>query len=412
MNILIIGRGGREHAIAWKIKQSPLVKKIFVTPGNAGTSSIAQNIEIDELDNEKLLAFALEHTIDLTIVGPETALMNGIVDVFNKHNLLIFGPNKAAATIEGSKKFAKELMMNNGIPTAQYAAFTDNINAKKYVENNTFPIVIKADNLAAGKGVIIAQNKMEAYTAIDSILIDKKFNSSALIIEDFLEGIEFSLMAFVDGENVYPMEIAQDYKRAFDNHLGPNTGGMGAYSPVAVISKEIINEAVEKIMIPTAKAMVAMGKPFTGVLYGGLIYTNQGVKVIEFNARFGDPETEVILPRLNNDLVEIMINILKHKPILLSWDTHQTVGVVMATIGYPDTYKIGDIIKLPHLKNTTIFHMGTTFNKNNELCINGGRVLFIVGKALSKNEARNDVYNTIENIHCNSLFYRKDIGLD
>ena len=412
MNILIIGRGGREHAIAWKIKQSPLVKKVFVTPGNAGTSSIAQNIEIDELDNEKLLAFALEHSIDLTIVGPETALMNGIVDVFNKHNLLIFGPNKAAATIEGSKKFAKELMMNNGIPTAQYAAFTDNINAKKYVENNTFPIVIKADNLAAGKGVIIAQNIMEAYTAIDSILIDKKFNSSALIIEDFLEGIEFSLMAFVDGENVYPMEIAQDYKRAFDNHLGPNTGGMGAYSPVAVISKEIINEAVEKIMIPTAKAMVAMGKPFTGVLYGGLIYTNQGVKVIEFNARFGDPETEVILPRLNNDLVEIMINILKHKPILLSWDTHQTVGVVMATIGYPDTYKIGDIIKLPHLKNTTIFHMGTTFNKNNELCINGGRVLFIVGKALSKNEARNDVYNTIENIHCNSLFYRKDIGLD
>ncbi|MCX8480501.1 MAG: phosphoribosylamine--glycine ligase [Sediminibacterium sp.] len=411
MNILIIGRGGREHAIAWKIKQSPLVKKIYVSPGNAGTASIAENIEINELDNEGLIKFALENKIDLTIVGPETALMNGIVDAFNNHNLVIFGPNKAAAEIEGSKKFAKELMLNNGIPTAQYASFTDNIKAKNYVQNKSYPIVIKADNLAAGKGVIIAQNKMEAYTAIDSILIDKKFNSSSLIIEDFLEGIEFSLMAFVDGENVYPMEIAQDYKRAFDNHQGPNTGGMGAYSPVSVISTEEIKEAVEKIMIPTAKAMVAMGKPFTGVLYGGLISTKKGVKVIEFNARFGDPETEVILPRLKNDLVEIMINILQHKPIKLNWDSHQTVGVVMATTGYPDKYTIGDIIKLPNLKQTSIFHMGTTFNKKNELCVHGGRVLFIVGKALTKNEARKDVYDTIENIQCDSLFYRKDIGL-
>ena len=411
MNILIIGRGGREHAIAWKINQSAANHKIFVAPGNAGTSAIATNSDINELENEKRIAFAIENKIDLTIVGPESALMNGIVDDFERQHLKIFGPRLNAAIIEGSKEFTKKLMIQYNIPTAKYEAFNDFERADEYLQKQIFPIVIKADNLAAGKGVIIAQNYAEANRAIHTILIDKKFNSESLIIEEFLDGVEFSLMAFVKGNQVYPMEIAQDYKRAFDNHQGPNTGGMGAYSPVPSISATLIQEAIEQIMIPTAKAMVAENRTFCGVLYGGLIATKKGIKVIEFNARFGDPETEVILPRLKNDLVEIIFDLLDNRPIKLEWSAKKSVGVVLAAKGYPNEYQTGQPIDLNGIHSkVNILHMGTAYNTDKKLVNAGGRVLFVTALEDNFNIARDIAYQGVHQIKSDNLFFRNDIG--
>ena len=409
MKILVIGRGGREHAIAWKVKQSYLVSKVYVAPGNDGIAAFFDCVDIGETDTEQLIHFVIDQHIDLTIVGPETALMNGLVDQFEKNSLPVFGPTKAAALIEGSKQFAKELMQNYHIPTADFAAFTDFEQAKKYVETKEFPIVIKYDGLAAGKGVVVATSLTEAEAALQDMLCAQKYGEGKVIIEEYLEGIEFSLMALVNGNMVLPLSVAQDHKRAFDGDTGPNTGGMGAYTPVPMISQSIINEAMESIMKPVANAMVAEGTPFTGVLYGGLMLTKQGVKVIEFNARFGDPETEVVLPRMKSDLVEIILALLKGEAPEILWHDNYFLGVILASKGYPDSFQKGIAIEGIEGVNNLIFHAGTA-KKGEQWVNNGGRVLFVVGEGATIKDAQKDAYHAVSKIKSEALFYRKDIG--
>lgn len=341
MNVLVIGRGGREHALAWKFAQSEKVEKVYVAPGNEGMRDVATPIDIDENDFDALVLFAKENHVELTFVGPEIPLMNGIVDRFKEEGLRVFGPNKAAAVIEGSKAFTKELMKKYNIPTAAYETFTDYEEAVQYIEKVGAPIVIKADGLAAGKGVTVAMTLEEALQAAKEMLQDVKFGeaSKKVVIEEFLDGQEFSLMAFVNGTTVHPMVIAQDHKRAFDGDKGPNTGGMGAYSPVPQISESAVQEAIETVLYPTAKAMIQENRSFTGILYAGLILTNDGPKVIEFNARFGDPETEVVLPRLENDLVDVCNAVLDESELTLQWSDEAVIGVVLAAKGYPEAYK-------------------------------------------------------------------------
>ncbi|QVK18446.1 phosphoribosylamine--glycine ligase [Mycoplasmatota bacterium] len=410
MKVLIIGSGGREHALAWKLSQSDQVSEIFVAPGNCGMSDVSKCVDIKVTDVDQLVLFAKTNQIDLTIVGPEQALEKGIVNAFNKASLRIFGPTKEAALIETSKDFSKQLMKKYGIPTAAYETLSDYDEALNYIEKKGYPIVIKVDNLASGKGVIIVHNKEEAVTALNETLKQHKFGCKKVIIEDFLEGEEFSLMAFVSGDKVYPMVLAQDHKKAFEGDLGPNTGGMGAYSPVPQISQKVIDEAINTIMIPCAKALVEENRSFEGVLYGGLILTKTGPKVIEFNARFGDPETEVVLPRLKNDLFVLINDLLDQKDITLNWDEEQTIGVVLSSIGYPQKYEVGYEIKgLESLENVTVFHMGTK-EIDGKIVTNGGRVLFVVGKDKSVTKAQTIVYQEIKKINCKNLFYRKDIG--
>lgn len=409
MKVLVVGRGGREHAIAWKIAQSKLVSEIFVAPGNDGMDSSFIRVPIQETDIKSLTAFASDHKIDLTIVGPESSLMEGIVDQFQQHQLKIFGPSQAAAQIEGSKEFAKDLMRKYNIPTAQYATYTDYEQALQYLNQKGAPIVVKYDGLAAGKGVVVATTYDEAKIALQEMLLNSKFGVGKVILEDFLEGPEFSLMALVNGEMVLPLSIAQDHKRAFDGDHGPNTGGMGAYSSVPIIPDEMVDCAVEKIMKPTARAMVKEGTPFTGILYGGLILTEDGPKVIEFNARFGDPETEVVLPKMKSDLVEIILDLLEGKEHSIEWYDHFFLGVVMASKGYPETFEKGIEIKGLDQIKSTIFHMGTAF-KDGKWVNNGGRVLFVLGEGASLQEAKNQAYNVIYNINSDALFYRTDIG--
>ncbi len=347
MNVLVIGRGGREHALAWKFAQSEKVEKVYVAPGNEGMRDVATPIDIDENDFDALILFAKENHVELTFVGPEIPLMNGIVDRFKEEGLRVFGPNKAAAVIEGSKAFTKELMKKYNIPTAAYETFTDYEEAVQYIEKVGAPIVIKADGLAAGKGVTVAMTLEEALQAAKEMLQDVKFGeaSKKVVIEEFLDGQEFSLMAFVNGTTVHPMVIAQDHKRAFDGDKGPNTGGMGAYSPVPQISESAVQEAIETVLHPTAKAMIQENRSFTGILYAGLILTNDGPKVIEFNARFGDPETEVVLPRLENDLVDVCNAVLDESELMLQWSEESVVGVVLASKGYPEAYKKVKLLK-------------------------------------------------------------------
>ncbi|WP_027410396.1 phosphoribosylamine--glycine ligase [Anoxybacteroides tepidamans] len=413
MKVLIIGRGGREHAIAWKAAQSPLVTKLYAAPGNPGIAEIAQLVPIDEHDTESLVHFAKEEGIDLTIVGPEAPLLNGIVDRFQEEGLRIFGPRKEAALIEGSKAFAKDIMKKYDVPTAEYESFTSYEEAKAYIEQKGAPIVIKADGLAAGKGVTVAMTLQEALDALHEMMVEKKFGeaSQQVVIEEFLEGEEFSLMAFVHGDKAYPMTIAQDHKRAFDNDEGPNTGGMGAYSPVPQIADEVIQQAVEHIIHPIAKALVAEGRSFTGVLYAGLIATAQGPKVIEFNARFGDPEAQVVLPRLENDLIQWIIDLLEGKETTLTWSQESVIGVVLASKGYPDAYERGAAIEgLKELKESTlVFHAGTKM-EDGVLRTNGGRVLLIAAKEDTLEKAQQEVYKEIAKVHCGQLFYRSDIG--
>ncbi len=410
MKVLIIGSGGREHALAWKFSQSKDVHEIYVAPGNCGMQDVCQCVDIKATEIKKLVDFAKSKAIDLTVVGLEQALESGIVDAFKEANLRIIGPTKEAALIETSKYYAKELMKKYNIPTASYQTFTDYEEALHYVKTKGYPIVIKVDNLAAGKGVTIVNNEEEAVKTLDETLRKHKFDCKKVVIEEFLEGIEFSLMAFVKGDKVYPLELAKDHKRAFDHDLGPNTGGMGAFSPVGQIPKHIIDEAMEKIMIPCAKALVEEKRPFEGILYGGLILTKTGPKVIEFNARFGDPEIEVLLPRLKNDLFVLINDLLDGKPITLNWDDKSTIGVVLASKGYPVKYEKGVPIKnLKQLKDVTIFHMGTTIEEN-IIKTNGGRVLIVVSKEESIDKAREKVYEEIKKIDCENLFYRNDIG--
>lgn len=413
MKVLIIGQGGREHALVWKAAQSNLVEEVFVAPGNDGMNDLATRVSISESDNKGLLDFAKEKNIDLTIVGPEVPLLNGIVNEFEKAGLKVFGPSKEAALIEGSKNFAKEIMFKYNIPTADYQTFTALEEAKAYVEEKGAPIVIKADGLAAGKGVTVAETLDVAIDSLTEMLEDGKFGaaSQSVVVEEFLAGEEFSLMAFVKGEKVYPMVIAQDHKRAYDNDEGPNTGGMGAYSPVPQISEQVVATAVETILKPAAKALVSEGRSFTGILYAGLILTTDGPKVIEFNARFGDPETQVVLPRLESDLVESLLAILDDKPVELTWSSKAVLGVVLASKGYPNEYEKGLPIGQLTEKHdeAVIFHAGTK-KVDDQFVNNGGRVLVVSGYGDTISEAQENAYELVEQVAAPALFYRKDIG--
>lgn len=407
MNILVIGSGGREHAIIDCLSKSKLSPILFCAPGNAGISELAELVDIDINKNIKIIECCKNNNIDLVIIGPEIPLLNGIVDELEQANIKVFGPSKSAALIEGSKEFAKELMVKYKIPTAEYQSFSDFDMAKKYLDNCKIPVVIKYDGLAAGKGVVVATTYEMALKALDDMLVKKIFGNNKVIIEEFLNGPEFSLMCLVNGNQVTPLEIARDYKRAYDDDQGPNTGGMGAYCDVPSISQKIIDQAINEIMIPTALAMVKENRNFTGILYGGLIVTTAGPKVIEFNARFGDPETEVILPRLKSDLLQVILDILDGKEVKLEWHTFKTLGVVIASKGYPSDYQNGFELDLKNTKD--IYHMGTVL-KNNKPLSNGGRVLFVLGKGVDFTTAQSDAYNKLKKIVTDQFFYRNDIG--
>ena len=347
MNVLVIGRGGREHAICRKVKESPKVNKVFVAPGNAGMTDVAELVAMDEGAQEELVEFAKANEVGLTIIGPEVPLLAGLADRFEEAGLKVFGPKQKAAEIEGSKSFAKELMQKYQIPTAEYAVFTEYEPAVAYVKEKGAPIVIKADGLAAGKGVTVAMTLDEALDSLKENMVDSKFGdaSAKVVVEEFLSGEEFSLMALVNGEVVIPLEIAQDHKRAYDGDKGPNTGGMGAYSPVEHIGQEVVDIAIETVLIPTAKAMMSEGRDFCGVLYAGLIKTEAGPKVIEFNARFGDPETQVVLPRMNSDLVDVLERVIAGEKVEIEWDEQAMLGVVVAANGYPEQYDKGAVLR-------------------------------------------------------------------
>ena len=411
--VLVVGGGGREHALAWKLAQSKAVSQVFVAPGNPGMATHATPVNIPATDFNALANFAKAENIALTVIGPDQQAADGIVDYFQKENLLVWGPTAAAARIESSKTFAKDLMKKYQIPTADYAVFTDYATACTYVETAKMPIVLKTDGLAAGKGVVIPTTVAEAKTALQAMMEDKKFGQAGnqVVIETFLEGEEFSFMAFVVGEDVYPMALSRDYKRAYDNDQGLNTGGMGCYSPVPHISPATTQEALETALKKTAKAMVAEGCPFTGFLYGGLMATAQGVQVIEFNARFGDPEAEVLLPRLDGDLYEILTDLLEGRSPQIAWHEDVTLGVILASEGYPEAPITGyEITGLDTLeKDTLVFHCGTSM-RDGKCITNGGRVLMVVRLAPDFATARADVYKEIAKIKCDKMFYRSDIG--
>ncbi|MDA1477112.1 phosphoribosylamine--glycine ligase [Bacillus changyiensis] len=414
MNLLIIGRGGREHTLAWKAAQSPLVDTVYVAPGNDGMAGVATLVDLDEGDHQGLLEFAKDHNIGLTIIGPEVPLIEGLADQFTTAGLLSFGPTANAAVIEGSKQFAKDLMKKYQIPTADYETFTSFEKAQAYVKQKGTPIVIKADGLAAGKGVTVALTEEEAIRCLHDFLEDAKFGdaSASVVIEEFLSGEEFSLMAFVNGEKVYPMVIAQDHKRAFDGDTGPNTGGMGAYSPVPQIPQAVVDDAIKTILEPTAQAMVNEGRPFTGVLYAGLMLTEHGTKVIEFNARFGDPETQVVLPRLESDLVQVVLDLLEDRKVELKWKNEAAVTVVLASDGYPENYQKGTPIGTlqSDLEETVVFHAGTKKNAD-QYVTNGGRVANVTAFANTFQAAREKAYQAVKQVEKPGLFYRTDIGV-
>ncbi|MET0787258.1 MAG: phosphoribosylamine--glycine ligase [Paenisporosarcina sp.] len=413
MKVLVIGSGGREHAIVRQFKNSPSVTEVFVAPGNDGMKQDATCVAIDSLEFDMLVAFVQENAIDLTFVGPEQPLAAGIVDVFEAEGLRIFGPTKAAAQIEGSKSFAKELMKKYGIPTAAYETFTNVEEAKAFIHKKGAPIVIKADGLAAGKGVIVAMSVEEALNAVDDMIGNEKFgeSSSRVVIEEFLEGEEFSYMSFVHKGQIYPMVIAQDHKRAYDGDRGPNTGGMGAYSPVPHISEEVISSAYESVIQPTVEAMATEGYAFTGILYAGLILTEEGPKVIEFNARFGDPETQVVLPRMASDFGEFMGALLDEKPYDLKWSDDEILGVVIAADNYPNDVTKGAL--LPDLSkldsSLQIFHAGTK-EVDGKFVGNGGRVLLVAAKSSSLQASQEKVYKALSEVSWDGFFYRHDIG--
>ena len=411
--VLVVGGGGREHAIVYALSRSPQVEKIYCAPGNAGIAQLAECVAIKDTDVEGLLLFAKETEVDLTVVGPEAALAAGVVDAFRAEGMPIFGHTKAATQIESSKEFAKIIMQKYNVPTAAYQSFSDYAEALAYVKAGSLPIVLKYDGLAAGKGVVIANTLEEADAALQDMLCNEAFGKGKVVIEEFLEGPEFSFMCFVNGENVYPMPLSQDHKRAYDNDEGPNTGGMGAYTPLPFVTEEDEAFARKHVLEAVAKGMCQEGLPLTGVLYGGLMKTVQGVKVIEFNARFGDPETEVVLPLLESDAYDVFYGIatgqLSTVNCQLSWRNEATIGVVLASKGYPDSYTKGAVIEGTELFDGPIFHMGTK-NDNGVLKTNGGRVMMCIATGKDIATARAKVYKEIEKIHCDNLFYRKDIA--
>ncbi len=409
MNVLVIGGGGRCHAIIDKLSESEKVTKIYSAPGNAGIAQLATCIDIRETEVAKLVEFAKIHSIALTVVGPEVALAAGVVDAFKAEGLRAFGPTKAAAQIESSKEYAKELMKRHNIPTAAFETFTSYEAAMDYVRQGSLPTVLKYDGLAAGKGVVIATTLEEADEALRDMLLDAKFGEGKVVIEEFLDGPEFSFMCFVDGKNVYPMALAQDHKRAYDGDKGPNTGGMGAYSPVPFITADDQAYALNEIMLPTAAAMVSEGVPFSGVLYGGLIKSAGGIKVIEFNARFGDPETEVVLPRLTSDIYDIFCAIADGAEPYIEWSDEATLGIVLASKGYPAEYEKGHAIENLDKVNAKVYHMGTATKKGKTVTA-GGRVLFVVGRGADLKAAQQNALEELKKIKCDNLFYRTDIG--
>ena len=409
MKVLVIGSGGREHAIVEAISRSSKATKIYAAPGNAGIAQLAECVAIKDTEVEKLLEFAKANAIDLTVVGPEAALAVGVVDAFREAGLKIFGPTKAAAEIEASKDFAKRLMVKYDVPTAAYATFSDFDEALAYVKKGSLPTVLKYDGLAAGKGVVIATTMDEAEATLRDMLLDTRFGKGSVVIEEFLTGEEFSLMCFVAGNKICAMPVAQDHKRAYDNDEGPNTGGMGAYTELPFITKEDHDYAMQNIMQRVADAMVAEGTPFTGVLYGGLMKTPQGIKVIEFNARFGDPETEVVLPRLKSDAVDVFMAVANNEAPEAEWSDEATLGIVLASKGYPGDYAKGFAIKGTERVESKVYHMGTAL-KDGELVTAGGRVMIVVASAPTLREAQMKAREDIAKIECSNLFHRTDIG--
>ncbi|MBQ1683516.1 MAG: phosphoribosylamine--glycine ligase [Bacteroidales bacterium] len=408
--VLVIGGGGREHAIVDALSRSPQVGKIYCAPGNAGIGAQAINVPLKDTDVEGLKAFALDNKVDLTVVGPEAALAAGIVDSFRAAGLKIFGHTKAATAIESSKEFAKKLMDKYGIPTAAYRSFTSFEEALDYVSCRPFPAVLKYDGLAAGKGVVIAADLEEARQALSDMLLDHSFGAGKVVIEDYLTGPEFSFLCFVDGERVYPMPLSQDHKRAFDGDKGPNTGGMGAYTGLPFITDQDRRFAYTQIMCKAASAMAAEGLPLSGVLYGGLMKTPQGIKVIEFNARFGDPETEVVLPLLESDIYSIFEGVATGTSVAPpEWRDEVTMGVVLASKGYPGHYQKGFSIEGLDKVDAQVYHMGTALSEGRYLT-NGGRVLMVVGSGPGLAQASKKVYEQVRKIECDNLFYRNDIA--
>lgn len=410
MKVFVIGGGGREHAIVDALSRSPQVEKIYCAPGNAGIALRAECVAIGDTEVERLRDFALAQGVELTVVGPEAALAAGIVDVFRAAGLRIFGPTRAAARIESSKEFAKELMLRHGVPTASYRAFGDYDEALGYVRSHALPVVLKYDGLAAGKGVVVAQTFAEAEEALRDMLLDDRYGRGRVVVEEYLTGPEFSFMCFVAGRSVRPMPAAQDHKRAFDGDLGPNTGGMGAYTPLPFLTSEDELWALEHIMQPVADALVDEGMPFTGVLYGGLMKTPQGIRVIEFNARFGDPETEVVLPRLRSDAAGIFCAVAEGRDCgPIEWDDRPALGIVLASEGYPGPYAKGFPIEGLDQVRGTVYHMGTR-RDGDRVVTAGGRVLFVVGRGETLAEARAEALADVERIGCDGLFHRTDIG--
>lgn len=412
MKVLLVGSGGREHTLAWKINQSPKVDKIFIAPGNAGTRLIGENVDIKADDINGLLSFALEEKIDLTIVGPEVPLVLGIVDRFRKMGLDIIGPSEEAALLEGSKAFAKEFMLRNNIPTAQYKEYYNVEEAKKDIGIFGYPMVIKADGLAAGKGVIIAKNKAEAIEGLDKLMVDKAFGSAGekIVIEEFLDGIEASVLCFVDSNTIVPMETAQDYKRALDDDKGLNTGGMGSYSPSILFDDALKKKVKHKVLDPFVEGIKEDRMDFRGILFVGLMIKDDDLKVLEFNVRFGDPETQAIIPRLENDLVDIFEKMNQHKlnEVELQWKEEQAVCVILASGGYPVNYTKGyEINGLETLD--LVFHAGTKA-LDDKIVTNGGRVLGVVSLDKSLDTARSKAYAKVDKIKFKDMQYRNDIA--
>ena len=415
MKLLVVGSGGREHAIAKKLLESPQVEQVFVAPGNDGmTLDGLDLVDIAISEHSKLIDFAKENDIAWTFIGPDDALAAGIVDDFNAAGLKAFGPTKNAAELEWSKDFAKEIMVKYGVPTAAYATFSDFEQAKAYIEKQGAPIVVKADGLALGKGVVVAETVDQAVDAVREMLLDNKFGDSGarVVIEEFLDGEEFSLFAFVNGDTFYIMPTAQDHKRAYDGDKGPNTGGMGAYAPVPHLSDALIDQSIETIVKPVLAGMIAEGRPYLGILYAGLIVTAEGPKVIEFNARFGDPETQIILPRLTSDLAQNISDILDQKPTEVTWtDRGVTLGVVVASKGYPLDYEKGVVLPEKTEDDIITYYAGAKFDeKGRALLSNGGRVYMLVTTADSVKEAQEKIYAQLKNQETEGLFYRNDIG--
>ncbi|WP_336175248.1 phosphoribosylamine--glycine ligase [Acinetobacter ursingii] len=418
MNILVLGSGGREHALAWKIAQDAKVTKVFVAPGNAGTATEnkCENVQIDILNNPEIINFAKKNRVDLIIVGPEAPLVNGIVDAARLADLKIWGPTQYAAQLEGSKAFAKDFLKKHNIPTAFYEVFTEVEPAKDYIKKHGAPIVIKADGLAAGKGVIVAMSNEEAFAAIDDMLAGNKFGDagSRVVIEQFLAGEEASFICMIDGQNILPMATSQDHKRIFEGDQGPNTGGMGAYSPAPVVTSEVFDRVMTEIMRPTVEGMARDGHIYTGFLYAGLMIDDQGQpRVIEFNCRFGDPETQPIMMRLKSSLVDLVeAGIAVKLPAQADWDERKSIGVVLAAEGYPETVRKGDVIsglgQSP--EGTKIFHAGTSMKDDGHVVTAGGRVLCVTALGDSVLEAQVNALEVCGQVTFAGMQYRSDIG--